>query len=121
MPANKSMGERSYVFDSEHYLSTNHILMIGMIATFALDLFFTGASVFLLPSDQGRAFAVNGSLSKGKLWGLVLFVLKFLISAAALFLPLDVEYMIYGFYCLNDDQRMPDDASKTPWNEYKSD
>ena len=31
----------------EHYLSTNHILMIGMIVTFILTLFFTGASVFL--------------------------------------------------------------------------
>ena len=30
----------------EHYLSTNHILMIGMIVTFILT-FFTGASVFL--------------------------------------------------------------------------
>ena len=53
----------------EHYLSTNHIPMIGMIVTFILTFFFTGASVFLLPSDQGRAFAVNGSPSKGKLGG----------------------------------------------------
>lgn len=61
----------------EHYLSTNHILMIGMIVTFILT-FFTGASVFLLPSDQGRAFAVNGSLSKGKLRGVgFIFVLCF--------------------------------------------
>ena len=53
----------------EHYLSTNHILMIGMIVTFILTFFLLEHPFSFLPSDQGRAFAVNGSLSKGKLRG----------------------------------------------------
>ena len=61
----------------EHYLSTNHILMIGMIVTFILTFFLLEHPFSFLPSDQGRAFAVNGSLSKGKLRGLFHFCAVF--------------------------------------------
>ena len=104
----------------EHYLSTNHILMIGMIVTFILTFFLLEHPFSFLPSDQGRAFAVNGSLSKGKLRGVgFIFVLCFLISSV-LFLPLDVEYVIYGIllFAMMISGYL-DDASKTPWNEYK--
>lgn len=40
----------------EHYLSTNHILMIGMIVTFILTFFLLEHPFSFLPSDQGRAF-----------------------------------------------------------------
>ena len=43
----------------EHYLSTNHILMIGMIVTFILTFVLLEHPFSFLPSDQGRAFAVN--------------------------------------------------------------
>ena len=85
----------------EHYLSTNHILMIGMIVTFILTFFLLEHPFSFLPSDQGRAFAVNGSLSKGKLRGVgFIFVLCFLIAHSAeirdgeLFVP-------FGFVCLS--------------------
>ena len=39
----------------EHYLSTNHILMIGMIVTFILTFFLLEHPFSFLPSDQGRA------------------------------------------------------------------
>ena len=73
-----------------------------------------------LPVNQGRAFAVNGSLSKGKLRGVgFIFVLCFLISSV-LFLPIDVEYVIYAIllFAMMISGYL-DDASKTPWNEYK--
>ena len=104
----------------EHYLSTNHILMIGMIVTFILTFFLLEHPFSFLPSDQGRAFAVNGSLSKGKLRGVgFIFVLCFLISSV-LFLPIDVEYVIYAIllFAMMISGYL-DDASKTPWNEYK--
>lgn len=53
----------------EHYLSTNHILMIGMIVTFILTFFLLEHPFSFLPSDQGRAFAVNGSLFERKAAG----------------------------------------------------
>ena len=37
----------------EHYLSTNHILMIGMIVTFILTFFLLEHPFSFLPSDQG--------------------------------------------------------------------
>lgn len=104
----------------EHYLSTNHILMIGMIVTFILTFFLLEHPFSFLPSDQGRAFAVNGSLSKGKLRGVgFIFVLCFLTSSV-LFLPIDVEYVIYAIllFAMMISGYL-DDASKTPWNEYK--
>ena len=69
MPANKSMGERSYVFDSgtlsehESYPDDRNDRDVYS------DLFLLEHPFSFLPSDQGRAFAVNGSLSKGKLRG----------------------------------------------------
>ncbi len=47
-----------------------------------------------------------------------IFVLCFLISSV-LFLPLDVEYVIYGIllFAMMISGYL-DDASKTPWNEY---
>lgn len=99
MPANKSMGDRSYVFDSgtlsehESYPDDRNDRDVYS------DLFLLEHPFSFLPSDQGRAFAVNGSLSKGKLRGVgFIFVLCFLISSV-LFLPIDVEYVIYAI-CL---------------------
>ena len=120
MPANKSMGDRSYVFDSgtlsehESYPDDRNDRDVYS------DLFLLEHPFSFLPSDQGRAFAVNGSLSKGKLRGVgFIFVLCFLISSV-LFLPIDVEYVIYAIllFAMMISGYL-DDASKTPWNEYK--
>ncbi|MCR5688559.1 MAG: phospho-N-acetylmuramoyl-pentapeptide-transferase [Lachnospiraceae bacterium] len=85
------------------------------IATFVLLKVFADR----LPHDQGRAYAVEGALSKGKARGVgLIFVLVYVI-AALLFELVNTELVIYlavvagamltGFF---------DDASEKPWNEY---
>ena len=73
-----------------------------------------------LPKDQGRAFAVNGQLSKGKTRGVgLIMVIVFLIASLSL-LPLSMEYTIYcGLLFLMMVSGYLDDASKNPWSDYK--
>lgn len=102
------------------YLNQNHILMLGIIVTFGLTFIMLKHPFPFLPCDQGREFAVNGSLSKGKLRGVGLtFVLSFL-AGSLLFLPIDREYVIYAIllFAMMLSGYL-DDASSTPWNEYK--
>lgn len=103
-----------------NYLSDNQILMLGMLLTFGLTFLMLKHPFSFLPSDQGRAFAVNGNLSKGKLRGVGLtFVICFLIGGF-LFLPVDTEYVIYAvlLFAMMMSGYL-DDASDKPWNEYK--
>lgn len=102
------------------FMNPNQILMLGMLVTFVLTFLLLKYPFPFLPSDHGRDFAVNGSLSRGKLRGVGLtFVLCFLIGSL-LFMPLDREYVIYGILLLAMMiSGYLDDASSTPWNEYK--
>lgn len=102
------------------YFSPNQILMAGMLVTFLLTFVLLKHPFPFLPCDQGRAFAVNGSLSKGKLRGVgFTFVLCFL-AGGFLFLPVDREYLIYAILLLAMMvSGYLDDASSKPWNEYK--
>ncbi len=73
-----------------------------------------------LPKDGGREYAHDGKLSAGKPRGAgVLFVPVFALSAF-LFAPMDAErviYLILLLICMMTG--FLDDASKTPWGEYK--
>ncbi len=98
----------------------------SMIALLRAAVAFLGTFFFLkwmmpyLPSDQGREYAVDGALSKGKARGAgIVFVLVFAVTVL-LFTSIKLEHIIYlilvvmamltGFL---------DDAAKTPWGEYK--
>lgn len=71
-----------------------------------------------LPKDQGREFAVNGALSKGKARGAGLILMLALILGGVLFIPLSLEYVIY-FAALFFEMLSGylDDASEKPWGE----
>ncbi|MBQ0042845.1 MAG: phospho-N-acetylmuramoyl-pentapeptide-transferase [Lachnospiraceae bacterium] len=72
-----------------------------------------------LPHDQGREYAVDGALSKGKVRGVgLIFILVFALidflfneytNERMVYLAVIVLSMITGFL---------DDAAKKPWNEY---
>ena len=92
----------------------------GIIFAFAATVFATARLSAFLPKDAGREFAHDGKLSAGKPRGAgIIFVLAF-TAAGLLFAPVRAEKVIYlilivicmltGFF---------DDASKTPWGEYK--
>ncbi len=101
-------------------LSVNQIAMIGVLASFLLTFLALKFPLPFLPVDQGRAFAVNGGLSKGKIRGVGLTFVCVFIVCSILFLPISREYVIY---CILLFAMMLsgylDDASKTPWNDYK--
>lgn len=101
------------------FVGSSFILLAGAIAAFILTICMMKAFAGKLPSDQGRAFAVEGTLSKGKVRGVgIVFVLVFAFCYA-LFGQIDIERLIYlviivlcmltGFF---------DDAAQKPWNEY---
>ncbi len=73
-----------------------------------------------LPKDVGRDFAVDGKLSAGKPRGAgIIFVLVF-VAASAIFVPFSTEnaiYLVLVVVCMMIG--FLDDASKSPWGEYK--
>ncbi|MBD5529310.1 MAG: phospho-N-acetylmuramoyl-pentapeptide-transferase [Lachnospiraceae bacterium] len=73
-----------------------------------------------LPKDAGRDFAHDGKLSAGKPRGAgIIFVLTFVV-AAVLFIPFSTEnaiYLVLIIICMMTG--FLDDASKSPWGEYK--
>ena len=93
---------------------------LGFLLAFALTALMDSVFREKLPHDHGRAFAVNGELSKGKARGSgLIFVLCIALVTLAV-VPLRTEYIIYtvllsasmlsGYF---------DDASEVAWNEYK--
>lgn len=101
-------------------LTTNQIAMLGVLVSFLLTFLMLRFPFPFLPKDQGRAFAVNGALSKGKLRGVGLTFVCAFIVCSLLFLPITREYVIY---CILLFAMMLsgylDDASDKPWNDYK--
>ena len=103
------------------YYLTGSVYMpvIGALVAFAATIILMKLLAPKLPHDQGRAFAVEGALSKGKVRGVgLVFVLVF-AAAELLYDYPSVEKLIYvlvitasmftGYF---------DDASEKPWNEY---
>lgn len=100
-------------------LSSNYLyVLLTAAAAFLLTL---GGLVFgrrFLPKDQGREFAVNGALSKGKARGAGLILILALIVAGVLLIPLSAEYIIYfAALFLEMLSGYLDDASDKPWGE----
>lgn len=95
-----------------------------LLLTFVLSMVLTlvgikGFSRFL-PKDQGREFAVNGSLSVGKTRGVGLIMFLALIVTSLFCIPLTVEYIIYlAALFIEMLSGYLDDASETPWGELK--
>lgn len=92
----------------------------GILFAFAATVFATFKLSPYLPRDAGREFAHDGKLSAGKPRGAgIIFVLAFVVSAI-LFLPLTPEIIIYlVLIVISMLTGFLDDASETPWGEYK--
>lgn len=92
----------------------------GIMFAFIATVWATAKLSPFLPKDAGREFAHDGKLSAGKPRGAgIIFVLAFVV-AAFLFVPFSVEttiYLILITICMMTG--FLDDASKTPWGEYK--
>ncbi len=74
----------------------------------------------VLPKDQGREFAVNGSLSEGKARGAGLIFVTCFVLMTALFIPLTLELVIYlALIYLAMLSGYFDDAAEKPWGNLK--
>lgn len=102
------------------YLSTEQILGIGVLVTFIVTFIALKYPLPFLPVDKGREFAVNGELSKGKVRGIGLLLVICFAIGSLLFVPLTREYVIYLILlaCMMLSGYL-DDASETPWSDYK--
>ena len=93
--------------------------IVGVLFTFFATILLMKAFANKLPHDQGRAFAVEGTLSRGKVRGAgIVFVLVFALavflydqlrSEMIIYLAVIIVTMLTGFF---------DDASSKPWSEY---
>ncbi|MBQ1994340.1 MAG: phospho-N-acetylmuramoyl-pentapeptide-transferase, partial [Lachnospiraceae bacterium] len=77
------------------YLTPNQIAIIGILFGFVLTFLGLKYPFGFLPVDQGREFAVNGALSRGKTRGVGLTFVSVFVIASLLFMPVDIEYVIY--------------------------
>ena len=93
---------------------------LGFLLAFALTALMDSVFREKLPHDHGRAFAVNGELSKGKARGSgLIFVLCIALVTLAV-VPLRTEYIIYTVLLIASMlSGYFDDASEVAWNEYK--
>ena len=103
-----------------YYLTGSaYMPVVGAIVAFAATIILMKLLAPKLPHDQGRAFAVEGALSKGKVRGAgLIFVLVFAAVELLYDYP-SIEKVIYiavitasmftGYF---------DDAAEKPWNEY---
>lgn len=102
----------------EEYAS--FIAFVGILFAFLATIIATAKLSEYLPKDAGRDFAHDGKLSAGKPRGAgIIFVLAFVV-AALLFVPYSAEtviYLVLVVICMMTG--FLDDASKSPWGEYK--
>lgn len=102
------------------YLNPVLTLLIAFALTFTLIMLLKAK----LPTDLGRAFAVNGEKSKGKARGAGIIFVSVFVVLDLLFVPTEgvglYENLIYialiWLACL---EGFLDDASRSPWGEYK--
>lgn len=92
----------------------------GILFAFLTTIIATSKLSGYLPKDAGRDYAHDGKLSAGKPRGAgIIFVLAFVV-ASVLFVPYRTEnaiYLVLIIICMMTG--FLDDASKSPWGEYK--
>lgn len=92
------------------------LILFSFISVFALLEIFRNK----LPADQGRDFAFNGKLSRGKARGAgIIFIICFIVTSLLL-ISVAPEYLAY--YALIFAGMMSgylDDRAEKPWGEYK--
>lgn len=101
-------------------LSEGQITILASLIAFLLTFLLLKYPFPFLPRDHGRAYAVNGALSKGKLRGVGLVLTAAYAVVSVLILHSEVEYLIYCvLLILIMLSGYLDDAAETPWSDYK--
>lgn len=99
-----------------HGLST----VVMFLTSFVLVVICLKLFKRVLPKDQGREFAVNGSLSEGKARGAGLIFVTCFVLLVSLFIPLSLELVLYlVFIYIAMLSGYFDDAAEKPWGNLK--
>lgn len=101
-------------------ISTDDLAFLGTVAAFFITFLMIKLLKDKLPTDIGRAFAVNAAAAKGKPRGAgIIFVIVFAIIALV-FTGFSVEGCCYiVLLILAMMSGFLDDASRAPWGEFK--
>ncbi len=95
-------------------------VLVSIFFTFFLTFFAIKSGIGRLPKDQGRKYAVNGELSKGKPRGAGLIFSLTSIFVFLIFVPFRWEYVVYyALFILSMLTGYFDDRSKHSWRELK--
>lgn len=104
----------------ENIMNTQQYIAVSAIAAFAVCFILLKLKLPFLPKDKGRAFAVNGEVSKGKIRGVGLIMISVFVLCSVFLLPIHKEFIIYDILIfLEMLSGYFDDASDKPWSDYK--
>ena len=93
---------------------------LAMLLAAVLTALLTNLFRTRLPQDHGRAFAVDGALSRGKARGAGLIFVLCVVLVSLAFVPFHMEYLIYMVLLVASMlSGYLDDAADTAWGEYK--
>ncbi len=92
----------------------------AFFAAFAICFVLLKIKLPFLPKDKGRAFAVNGEASKGKIRGVGLVMIAVFVLCSVFFMPVKAELLCYAALIFVEMlSGYFDDASDKPWSDYK--
>lgn len=107
-----------YIFDS--FTNVQQYIAIASISAFAVCFVLLKLKLPFLPKDKGRAFAVNGEVSKGKIRGVGIIMISTFVLCSVFLLPITKEFIFYDILIfLEMLSGYLDDASDNPWSDYK--
>ncbi len=92
----------------------------AFLAAFAICFVLLKIKLPFLPKDKGRAFAVNGDKSKGKIRGVGLVMVAVFVLCSVFLMPVTPELVCYdALIFIEMMSGYLDDASDKPWSDYK--
>ncbi len=104
----------------DSFINTQQYIAIVTVVAFAICFILLKLKLPFLPKDKGRAFAVNGKASKGKIRGVGLIMICIFVLCSVFLLPITKELICYDILIfLEMLSGYLDDASDNPWSDYK--
>lgn len=101
-------------------INIQQYIAISAVVAFVICFILLKIKLPFLPKDKGRAFAVNGEVSKGKIRGVGLIMICAFVLCSVFLLPITKEFVFYNILLfLEMLSGYLDDASDKPWSDYK--
>lgn len=102
------------------FVDMGQYIAIASVVAFGICFMLLKLKLPFLPKDKGRAFAVNGEVSKGKIRGVGIIMIGAFVLCSVFLLPVTKELIFYDILIfLEMLSGYLDDASDKPWSDYK--